>query len=68
VARGTIKITIEMSGAHTDVQMPRNLLVRDAAELARSASEEEREEEDKEEDDEDGSDDELSDLDEERED
>jgi hypothetical protein len=37
VPRGTIKITIEMPAAYTGVEMPRDLLVRDDAELARIA-------------------------------
>jgi hypothetical protein len=44
VPRGTVKVTVEMPGAYSDIEMPRDLLVRDDAELAKIALEEENSE------------------------
>jgi hypothetical protein len=45
VPRGTVKVTIEMPESYSGIEMPRDLLVRDEAELARVALEEENDDE-----------------------
>jgi hypothetical protein len=66
VPRDTVKITIEMPGSYRGVEMPRDLLVQDDAELARIALEERKSDEESSGlSDLDDSDSELSELDEE---